>query len=202
MTPPRETAPDERSGQARAAKRAIGRWAAGQVGDGETLLLDAGTTTAALAGALSSRDLTVVTTGLTPLQALDAGTHREVVCLGGHYRAISQGFVGPVTEAALEVFTFDRVFLGADGVSPERGLCEATVAQTRLKELMWRRGREVYVLADSSKLGSEPFNAWVRMPPRWTLVTDDGVEDALVARLERAGAVVVAVPAADRHLPG
>lgn len=72
--------------------------------------------------------------------------------------------------------TFDRVFLDADAVTADDGICEADQAQTRLKELMARRGANVYVLADSSKLGQRPFHAWVRLPRPWTLVTDDGAD--------------------------
>ncbi|WP_114561038.1 DeoR/GlpR family DNA-binding transcription regulator [Desertihabitans aurantiacus] len=188
--PARETAPDERAQLAQVAKRAIGARAAAEVEDGETVLLDAGTTTAALAAALHRhRGLRVVTTGLTPLQAL--GDTHETVCLGGHLRAISQSFVGPLTEAALETLTFDRVFLGADGVNPERGICEATLDQTRLKELMWRRSRHTYVLADASKLGAEPFHAWLRMPEHWTLVTDAGAPAEMCQRFRDRGVTVV-----------
>jgi hypothetical protein len=59
--------------------------------------------------------------------------------------------------------SFDRVFLGADAVTAEDGICEADHAQTRLKELMARRGNAVYVLADSSKLRprpSTPGHSW------------------------------------------
>jgi DeoR/GlpR family transcriptional regulator of sugar metabolism len=62
---------------------------------------------------------------------------------------------------------FDRVFLGADAVTAEDGICEADHAQTRLKELMARRGNLVYVLADSSKLGLRPIHACARLAP-WT----------------------------------
>jgi DeoR/GlpR family transcriptional regulator of sugar metabolism len=67
----------------------------------------------------------------------------EVDCLGGRLRSLSQSFVG-LAEAALERKSFDRVFLGADAVTAEHGICEADHAQTRLKELMARRGNSVF----------------------------------------------------------
>ena len=102
--------------------------------------------------------------------------------------------MGPLAEAALERMSFDRVFLGADAVTAEDGICEADHAQTRLKELMARRGNAVYVLADSSKLGLRPFHAWARLALPWTLVTDDGADPAEVKKFRDAGvAVEVAV---------
>ena len=114
----------------------------------------------------------------------------EVDCLGVRPRSLSQTFVGPLAEADLERVSFDRVFLGADAVTAEDGICEADHAQTRLKELMARRGREVYVLADSSKLGLRPFHAWARLALPWTLVTDDGADPEQVQKFRDAGVLV------------
>lgn len=66
------------------------------------------------------------------------------------------------------------------------GICEVDDAQTRLKELMPRRGNVVHVLADSSKLGLRPFHAWARLALPWTLVTDDGADPAQVQKFRDA----------------
>lgn len=171
----------QRNGEAAEAKQAIARWAADQVQPGETILLDSGSTTAALARELSHRsDLTIVTTSITVLHEL-AHADLHVECLGGALRRLSQGFVGPLTEAALERRTFDRAFLGADGVTSEHGICEADLEQTRLKELMAERADHVYVLVHADKLGQRPFRAHTRLSPRWTLVTDDSAAPATTA---------------------
>ena len=134
----------QRLGEAYAAKHAIARWAAGQVRAGETILLDAGSTVGVLAHELRRvTPLTVATTGLTALEALADVDEVHVECLGGTLRHLSQGFVGPLTEAALERMSFDRAFLGADGVTADGGICEAGLDQTRLKELMARRADTV-----------------------------------------------------------
>ncbi|MGW4234896.1 DeoR/GlpR family DNA-binding transcription regulator [Streptomyces sp. NPDC004980] len=156
----------QRSGEAHAQKRAIARWAAAQVQPGETLLLDAGSTIGALAHELrTAQDLTVATTGLTVLHELADVESVHVECLGGTLRPLSQAFVGPLTEAALERMTFDRVFLSADGVTADGGICEADLRQTRLKELMARRATHVYVLAHAAKLGRAPSTPGPPSPP-------------------------------------
>ena len=190
-----EAALQERAAEGLPGKQAIGRWAAAQVQPGETVLLDAGTTTAQAALSLRSvPDLTVVTTGLTPFLELTGVPGHELVLLGGTLREISQAFVGPLTEVALERWTFDRVFLGADSVTADRGLCEASVAQTRLKELMARAGDRVYLLVHSEKIGKRPFNSWVQLPGQWTLVTDSGVGADQLAPFRERGVDVVVVP--------
>lgn len=182
----------QRIGEAFEAKRAIASWAAAQVRPGETILLDSGSTTGALAHELrNAADLTVATTGLTALQELVGATGVHVECLGGTLRHVSQGFVGPLAEAALSRMTFDRAFLGADGVTAEDGICEASLQQTRLKELMMARSQHVYVLVHAAKLGRRPFHAWARMPDRWTLVTDASATDDLLEPFAARGVETV-----------
>ncbi|MGJ7906479.1 DeoR/GlpR family DNA-binding transcription regulator [Actinopolyspora sp. H202] len=183
----------QRSGESFEAKHAIAGWAAGRIRPGETVLLDSGSTTGALARHLrGAHDITVVTTGLTVLQEL-ADSQLHVECLGGTLRHVSQGFVGPLTEAALERMTFDRVFLGADGVTPDRGICEMDLQQTRLKELMAHRAEHVYVLVHAAKLDRRPFHSWARLPRRTTLVTDTEAEPSLVRAFEDNDIDVVVV---------
>lgn len=184
----------QRTGEAYAQKRAIARWAAAEVQPGETVLLDAGSTVGALAHELrTARDLTVATTGLTALHELADVESVHVECLGGTLRPPSQAFVGPLTEAALERMTFDRVFLSADGVTADGGINEADLRQTRLKELMARRAARVYVLAHAEKLGRAPFHAWAALPPGWTLVTHQAASEAQVSAFTGRGVRVVRV---------
>jgi DeoR/GlpR family transcriptional regulator of sugar metabolism len=184
----------QRLGEAYEAKHAIARWAASQVRAGETILLDAGSTVGVLAHELRRvTPLTVATTGLTALEALADVDEVHVECLGGTLRHLSRGFVGPLTEAALERMSFDRAFLGADGVTADGGICEAELDQTRLKELMARRADTVYVLAHAAKLGRRPFHSWAQLAGPWTLVTDDDVRPEAVAPFVAAGVDVVIV---------
>ena len=159
-----------------------------QVLPGETILLDAGTTVGAMGEFLRETEgLTVITAGLTALEALADADEVRVECLGGTLRHLSQGFVGPLTESALARVSFDRAFLGADAVTADRGICEAELEQTRLKELMMERGGAVYVLAHAAKLGRRPFHAWAPLPPDVTLVTDSTATEAQIRPFIDAG---------------
>ena len=184
----------QRTGEAFEQKQAIAAWAATEIQDGENILLDGGSTAGALAHALREREgLSVATPGINTLQELADSPGVQVDCLGGRLRGVSQTFVGPLAEAALERMTFDRVFLGADAVTAEDGLCEADHSQTRLKELAARRGDAVYVLADSTKLGKRPFHAWARIPLPWTLVTDNLADEAQIELFRNSGVTVQVV---------
>ncbi|YAL82645.1 DeoR/GlpR family DNA-binding transcription regulator [Dermacoccaceae bacterium W4C1] len=189
----------QRIGEDFEAKQAIARWCAAQIEPGEHVVLDAGSTVAALAHELRGRrDLVVCTTSLGVLDEV-RGSGLEVRCTGGSLREVSQAFVGPITEAVLDRMTFDRAFLGADSVDARRGICEADLQQARLKELMAGRSRTTYVLAHESKLGRSPFHAWARLPQGWTLVTDTSGEQLDPFRSE--GIRTVDATAADQQRP-
>jgi DeoR/GlpR family transcriptional regulator of sugar metabolism len=191
---PLETSLREREHEGFAPKSAIATWAASQVQAGETVMLDAGSTTALLARRLpSTGSITVVTASIPAITALQGRDDVALISLGGRLRPLSLAFVGPLTELALERLTFDRAFLGADGVADDGAICEAELDQTRLKEQLALRSREVYVLAHSAKLGATPFNSWARLRGGWTLVTDDGADPAFLDRFGQDGRSVVTV---------
>ncbi|WP_335987754.1 DeoR/GlpR family DNA-binding transcription regulator [Glycomyces sp. MUSA5-2] len=185
----------ERLQESTREKSAISDRAAALVGDGEVVLLDGGSTVLQLAYAVHDRSpLTVVTAALHIMQALASAPGVVVECLGGRLREMSDSMVGPIAEAALERMTFDKVFLGADGVDAVRGICEADREQARLKELMVRSSEEVVVLADATKLGAAPFHAWTRLGADWTLVTDAAATAEQLAPFEERGVRVIVAP--------
>lgn len=184
----------ERERLAPAQKAAIAKVAEGHVRQGELLLLDAGTTVGALAERLASwTAITVVTNGLTSLAALADSEGVELIALGGAVRHVSLGMIGPIAEAALRGITADAVFLGADGVVAGRGVCEGTAEQAALKQLMVRQAREVYVLADSTKLGQAGSHWWTVLDRPWTLITDESATDGQLAPFRDRPEITVSV---------
>lgn len=185
----------QRTALASAEKDRIAAWAADQVSIGDTLILDAGTTTGKLAHRLRERSgLTVITNSVMALTELVDADPVQVVSLAGELRHISQGFVGPLAELTLSRVTADKAFLGADGLDSRHGICEASLLQTRLKEQMIAQSREVFILADSSKLGAKPFNAWAPLPATWTLVTDTNADETDLAPFRcLAGVTIITV---------
>jgi DeoR/GlpR family transcriptional regulator of sugar metabolism len=172
----------------RADKDAIARRAAALVGRGDVLLLDAGTTVGRLAWHLRQRDgITVVTNGLSTLLALADAPGVEVIVLGGRLRRPNEAFLGPEVDLALRRYRPDLAFLGADGVEPTRGLNCPSPEQASVKELMAAAARQAWVLADHSKLTTEPFAYWAAMPAGTGLVTDSGAPGEAVAALDRCG---------------
>lgn len=172
----------EKAQQHTAAKEAVARAAAREVHDGEIVLLDAGTTTGRLARQLAGHhDLTVVTNGLTALLSLAECPGIEVIVLGGRLRHPNEAIIGSAAEDQLRHIRPDRVFLGADGLTADGGICSPSLDQARLKHAMSRAGRHTYVLVDHSKLGRSPFGFQTPLDRAHTIVVDS---DAAAAALE------------------
>jgi DeoR/GlpR family transcriptional regulator of sugar metabolism len=182
---------DTRRESFREQKEAIARAAARHVQDGDTIFLDGGTTTAALARWLAGRsEVHVVTNNLLAVNVL-ASADVRVTLIGGDVRPSSMSTLGPIAQVALTRVTFDKAFLGADGVVAGRGLCEATAEQAFLKECIIAQAAGVFVLVTSNKLERASQQHWTPLERNWTLVTDALAEAPVLARFEERGNVTV-----------
>ena len=193
----------QRTGEAFEQKQAIAAWAAAEVKDGESILLDGGSTVGAMAHALRDREnLSVHHAG----HQHAPGTRRLAGHPGGLPRRTTPRGQPDVRRSHRRgrpgADELRPGVPGADAVTAEDGLCEADQAQTRLKELMARRGDTVYVLADSTKLGKRPFHAWARIPAPWTLVTDSHADAFQIQLFRKAGATVQLVDVGDNGAAG
>ena len=161
-------------------KEAVARAAAEVVQDGEVVLLDAGTTTGKLAHHLAGKQgLTVVTNALTVLLALADRPDVDVIVLGGRLRYPNEAILGGTVEHQLRNIKPDRVFLGADGITAERGVCSPTLEQSQLKHTMLHAGCRSYLLLDHSKVDHAPFPYWTPLDREHTVIVDDGDPEAL-----------------------
>jgi DeoR family fructose operon transcriptional repressor len=171
--PEAELNPTQRKFLHKARKEAIAKAAAQQIQPGETIMIDSGTTTAALAQHLRGRqDLRVITNSLQVWAALANESGIELIILGGHVRPLSWATSGPLGELSLRRLSADRAFLGADGIVAGRGICEASSEQIQLKELFMAQSGEINIVVDSSKLGRAAQQAWAPLDRPWSLITD------------------------------
>lgn len=180
----------QKEDQYRAEKAAIGRLAAEMVQDGEVVMLDAGSTTLAIARQLRSRrSLTVVTNSLVVASEL-AGSRVELVVAGGSLRPHTRALVGPLAETALSGLQVDRLFLGANGVDLRKGITTPNLAEARTKRAMVDSAAEVVVVADHSKLGRLAFSVVCGLDRLRALVTDDAAPASFTQALENQGVKV------------
>jgi DeoR family transcriptional regulator of aga operon len=155
----RQEQPFEDSVSSHAAEKvAIGQAAAALLGDGESVLIDVGTTAAATARAIAARteldDVVVFTNGLkTALELEPASPRITVVVLGGTLRPLQHSLVDPLSTLILDQISVKTVFLGCNGVDVVGGVTNINLPEAEVKKRMLAVASWRVVLADGSKLG-------------------------------------------------
>ncbi|HXD83662.1 MAG TPA: DeoR/GlpR family DNA-binding transcription regulator [Rudaea sp.] len=176
-----------------AQKRRIGQAAAKLVEDGETIILDSGSTTVEIARALRARkwnNLTVVTNGLHIALELGAIPAIRVMMLGGLLRASSHSLVGPGAEQMLAQLSADRLFLGVDGIDPEVGVTTPDPQEAALNALMIRMARQTVAVFDASKLGQRSLSVIAPVSALSAVITDVSADARYVKALKESGVTV------------
>ena len=189
-------------------KAAIGRCAAGLVADGDTVLLDVGTTTTAIARALVARadlhEVTVVTNGLTVALVLERAWPRiSVVVTGGTLRRLQHSLVNPLGTVLLESLNASIAFIGCNGVDVVGGVTNINLPEAEVKRAMLLGARRRVIVADASKLGEVEVAKVCDLHEASLVVTDASADASLVSELRDAGIdVAVAGPTAPGAQPG
>jgi DeoR family transcriptional regulator of aga operon len=173
-------------------KAAIGRSAAGLVADGDTVLLDVGTTTTAVAEALVARtelrDVTVVTSGLKIALALErAGERISVVVTGGTLRRLQHSLVNPFGTLMLERLNAALAFIGCNGVDARGGVTNINLPEAEVKRAMLLAARRPIVVADATKLGEVELARVCDLHEVSMLVTDRSADPAVLEDIAAAG---------------
>ncbi|MGN6322690.1 MAG: transcriptional repressor AgaR [Dyella sp.] len=177
-------------------KLRIGLAAAKLIKDGETIILDSGSTTVEIARQirqLKFESLTVVTNALNIALELSGLPNIRVMMLGGLLRPTSYSLVGPDAEQALSRISADKLFLGVDGLDPLVGVTTPDPLEASLNTLMIRVSRETIAVFDASKLGQRSLSVITPISTLNTVITDHSASDEMVEALRDAGVDVMLV---------
>jgi DeoR family fructose operon transcriptional repressor len=185
----------ERSAENLSAKQSIGQIARQYVTDGDTILLDTGTTTVELAKLLRQRPLprlTVVTNDLEIARILEGTAGAEVVLLGGVVRKGYHCTVGPAVIRTVQDLRVDTAFMATNSLSLDGGLTTPDLQQAETKKAMVAIARKVILLCDSSKIGRESFARFAGLEQIDMLITDQVTEQDRATLEEQGIEVAVA----------
>lgn len=176
-----------------AEKVRIAHAAASLIQDGETVILDSGTTTAEIAKQIRTLKMTsinVITNALNVAAILAGCSHVTLIMLGGVLRPNSFSLSGPQAELALEKLYADRLFLGGDSLDPELGLMTPYMLEAQLNAKMIQISRQVVVVADSSKLMRRNLSVIAKADRINMLITDISAQETTVEALRSHGVEV------------
>ena len=119
----------------------------------------------------------------------------DIVQLGGTLRHSSLSAVGKYAESPLSEFSCSKLFLGVDGIDIDFGITTTDIREADLNKVMMHSAQKTIVLADSSKFRRRGFSKIANMDEIDLIITDSGISDKIVQRIEELGIELVVVEA-------
>ena len=184
---------DERTGSATLEKRAIGQAAAALIDDGDTVLLDGGTTTLEVARALLGRPVQIVTNSLPIAQLAASSKETDLILIGGYVYPRTGVALGPLAISMMQGIRVRKAILGAGGIVGE-GVYNSNLLLVETERQMMACGQDVMIVADRSKFGRLSLAFLCGLDAIGDLVVDLGLAESDRAMLEAAGVRVHLAP--------
>ncbi len=172
-------------------KNRIAKAAAALVEDGDTIMIEAGTTTALIARYLfGKRDVSIVTNNFLVVPYARANPAIRLTVIGGDFRPSTESTVGPIALQELERFHVRRAFVGTDGFTLEKGLSTHLVEGAEIVKKMAAQARETVLAADSTKYGKTGFVKVLPLSAVSRIITDSGLDGTARQRITEAGIIL------------
>ncbi|MBG0839723.1 DeoR/GlpR family DNA-binding transcription regulator [Ectopseudomonas toyotomiensis] len=176
-------------------KQAIARAGVARIREHARIIIDSGTTTAAMIPQLGHKPgLVVMTNSLNVANALRDIEHEPVLLMtGGTWDPHSESFQGQVAEQVLRSYDFDQLFIGADGIDLERGTTTFNEL-LGLSRVMAEVAREVIVMVESDKIGRRIPNLELPWSSLNTLITDERLDAQAAEQIRARGIQLILAP--------
>jgi DeoR family transcriptional regulator of aga operon len=184
----------EKSGENILVKQRLGKMVAELIADGDSIVLDSGTTTLEVARCLADhKNLVVMTNGLNIALELSKYEEVEVLTTGGKLRRKSQSFYGRQAEESLKNLRFNKAVIGVDGFDVNSGITTYFEPEACLNRLMCESAAEVITVTDSSKFNRHSLHLIRPLANINTVVTDDAISKEHLRILTQQGIKVLLV---------
>ncbi|WP_240205805.1 DeoR/GlpR family DNA-binding transcription regulator [Vibrio sp. CyArs1] len=175
------------------SKERIACVAAGLVRKGDSIIIDSGSTTHLVAKYLAKEGgYTIITNNLAASSELLEAPDTTLVIVGGTYRSKTKSLHGYQAEQCLNGVQADVLFVGADGIDPEKGITTFNEGYA-ITGVMASCVQKVVAVVDSAKLGRIGFNKVLDASQIDTLVTDSGIPAETKRKFENIGLEVIVV---------
>jgi len=174
-------------------KKRIGQRAAQLISSGQTILVDAGTTTVEIVKCLPPTFdyLRVITPALNVAMAASQFAYAELIMPGGILRPVTRSLIGPQTLQALRMFNADWTFIASGGFDLAHGVTTANTLEAEVKRTMVEQSARVALVADSSKYGHVCSLNVAALNQIDVLITDSDLPDRSAFEIEAAGVQVI-----------
>ena len=194
---PQEIIEEEQDDELSQRKLVLAKAAAERIRDHNRIIVDSGSTTAALIKQLNRKQgLVVMTNSLSVATALRSLENEPTLLMtGGTWDTRSESFQGNIAEKVLRSYDFDQLFIGADGIDLERGTTTFNEL-VRLSQVMAEVSREVIVMVESQKIGRKMPNVELTWQQIDVLITDNKLSQADKEAIVAQGVEVICVDVA------
>jgi DeoR/GlpR family transcriptional regulator of sugar metabolism len=167
-----------KSGQMAEAKSMMGIVAANLIHDGDSIIIDCGTTTMHVAKHMRSKNVTVITNSSVVSNMLQGNSKIKLIMAPGVYSEKSAGFVGPLTIDFFRKFIVDKAFIGSQGFDLERGATVPDESDAQLKDAICQAGKQRILMVGHEKLGVSFMARFFDPTPSDIIVSDHQVPEA------------------------
>ena len=166
-------------------KKKIAKEAVKHVKDGQVIMLDTGTTTLQIAKELiGKRNVTIITTSLAIVSAVQFAADIEVILLGGLLRGGSPDLHGPLTEQNIEQFKTDILFMGADAIDSAGNVYTDDLRVVNLDKKMAINTSKTIIVADSHKFGKSAMCKVLKSNDYDLILTDNKIDKKIFKQLK------------------
>jgi len=173
-------------------KNAIGRAAAKLVKDGDTIMLDASTSSLFLAKNIKEiKSLTVITNSEKIIFELSSCDEIKLISTGGILRRKSMSYVGKYAENTLKNYQADKVFFSCKGFLPERGLMDSNEQESQMKRTMIGRSQQAIFLCDKTKFQRIGFETVATLEDIHMIFTDEAMPENWADALKTKGIALI-----------
>lgn len=167
-------------------KQRIAKAAADLVGDGETIIVESGSTCAMFVEQLVSirTGITVITNSSYIANFIKDKPDVQIILLGGNYQKHTQATVGPMVKECVKKFHANKIFVGVDGFSEEAGFTGVDLIRCDTVRAMADSADQTYILTESTKLGHASAITFLRVKDVYELITDKEISPEIKSFLE------------------
>ncbi len=164
-------------------KKEIARKAISLINPGDTIFMDASSTSLYLARKLINMDhITIITNSIGIMFTLAENKNINIISTGGTLRAHSLSFVGPLTNGTIDKYFADKIFASCKGISPEHGATDSNELEIEVKKKMVKQSQQVIILADQNKFSQVGLSQFAAANQINYLITNNDINSNLMGR--------------------
>jgi DeoR/GlpR family transcriptional regulator of sugar metabolism len=173
-------------------KLGIARRAAQLVNDGETILIESGSTNALLARELvKKKNITLITTNVFIARQFRNSNNASIILLGGVYQQSSESLVGKITKSSIDQVNFDKAFIGIDGYTSSAGFTLRDIFRAEISSYIIKKATDLIIVSDSSKFGKTELTGICQLNDVRRIITDGGLPDQFRDEISQSGTELI-----------